>query len=295
MDPAYIWIATAVAIRIFSNSYANVFQKQLTNSGYSAYLINFFTYGALSVVVLLSLIWVELPTLVNEFWFYAILASLAGAVGNAYLIKALKHGALSVLGPINAYKSVVGMLIGLIMLGEKPGVLGLLGVFLIIGGSYLVLDSAEERFGWQLFRRVDIQYRLIALVLTGIEAVLIKRVIVLTDAYTAFVSWCAAGALVAFVLVKLQRESVAGFVRLLPAMAWKKLLLLVTALGVMQWTTNYTLARIPVGYALALFQLSILLTVILGNRLFNEGGLVSKLIGAVIMMAGAVLIIFSGQ
>jgi len=49
-----------------------------------------------------------------------------------------------------------------------------------------------------------------------------------------------------------------------------KYLLLVITVGLMLASTNYTLSHMPVGYALALFQLSILLTVILGHRLFNE-------------------------
>ena len=68
-------------------------------------------------------------------------------------------------------------------------------------------------------------------------------------------------------------------------------MLLVVTVGLMLASTNYTLSHVPVGYALALFQLSILLTVILGHRFFNEQHLIKKLIGASIMILGSVLII----
>jgi drug/metabolite transporter (DMT)-like permease len=56
-------------------------------------------------------------------------------------------------------------------------------------------------------------------------------------------------------------------------------------------STNYTLSHMAVGYALALFQLSILLSVVLGHRLFNELHLAKKLIGASIMIIGSAMII----
>jgi drug/metabolite transporter (DMT)-like permease len=56
-------------------------------------------------------------------------------------------------------------------------------------------------------------------------------------------------------------------------------------------STNYTLSHMPVGYALALFQLSILISVVLGHRFFNELHLFKKLMGATIMVIGSALII----
>ncbi len=46
-----------------------------------------------------------------------------------------------------------------------------------------------------------------------------------------------------------------------------------------------------VGIALALFQISILVNVFFGHHFFKELGLVKKLIGASIMVAGSILII----
>ena len=47
----------------------------------------------------------------------------------------------------------------------------------------------------------------------------------------------------------------------------------------------------PVAAALSLFQLSLLLSVIFGVKLFNETGLRRKLAGASIMVAGSLLIL----
>jgi drug/metabolite transporter (DMT)-like permease len=52
---------------------------------------------------------------------------------------------------------------------------------------------------------------------------------------------------------------------------------------------------LPVGYSLALFQLSTLISVFLGCRYFQEGQIRKRLLGSVIMAAGAMLIVLLGH
>lgn len=216
---------------------------------------------------------------------------MVGAVGNGFLVKALQKGDLSVLGPINAYKSVVGMIAGIFLLGEIPGYWGLLGVALIILGSYFVLDTTEERFSLALLKKSEIQFRLWAMVLTAIEAVFVKKVILASSTTIAFVSWCGFGAVFSFLLLFLYRVPVQRPVRSLGPAALLKFLLLIFCIGLMQLTTNYAFDHMPVGYALALFQLSTIVSVLLGHRIFKETDIRKKLIGSAIMLAGSVLII----
>jgi hypothetical protein len=70
----------------------------------------------------------------------------AGALGNGFLVKALPRGDLSVLVPINSYKSVVGLITGIFLLSTMPNAPQMLGIVLIIWRSYFVLDTTEERF-----------------------------------------------------------------------------------------------------------------------------------------------------
>jgi drug/metabolite transporter (DMT)-like permease len=270
---------------------ANVFQKMLTAKGRHPLAINFLTYAGLSVLCLplaLRVPWSDLP---SDFWLFSVLGGMAGAAGNGFLVKALQKGDLSVLGPINAYKSVVGLIAGIFLLGEIPNLWGVAGTLLIIGGSYFVLDTTEDGFSWALLRRPDIQYRLWALVLTAIEAVFIKRVILASDVNTAFLSWCSGGALFAALLLPLYRLPLGNQIRSLRKADLGPFIFLVLCIGVMQLTTNYVFDHMPVGYALALFQLSTIVSVLLGHRVFNETGILKKLVGSVIMIGGSLLII----
>ena len=47
---------------------------------------------------------------------------------------------LSVLGPINAYKAVLSLVLAVVLIGEVPTLFGLAGVMLIVAGSLFVID-----------------------------------------------------------------------------------------------------------------------------------------------------------
>jgi len=64
--------------------------------------------------------------------------------------------------------------------------------------------------------------------------------------------------------------------------------------GTMQLSTNFAFERLDVGLALALFQLSAPLNVLLGWRLFRERGVVKKLFGATVAVGGAACVVLFG-
>lgn len=280
-----------MVLRVFSNPVANVFQKQLTADGHHPLAVNFLTYLLLSLVCIFIAIGVPGQSLHPSFWLYSLLGGMAGALGNAFLVRALQHGDLSVLGPVNAYKSVVGLLFGLLLLGEVPSALGLLGVALIIAGSYFVLDTTEDRFSWKLLKRREIRFRLWAMVLTAIEAVFIKKVILAASPTIAFISWCCFGAFFSFLLVCLNRQGAPGIFPALTRTGLYRYIGLVACIGTMQFTTNFVLDRMPVGYALSLFQLSTIVSIWLGYRVFREKDIFKKLVGTAIMLLGSVVIL----
>lgn len=286
-----LFTTIAVLLRIISNPLGNVFQKKLAANGNHPLVINFFTYLLLSVICILiawKVSWLQLP---GTFWIYSILGGMAGATGNAFLVKALEKGELSVLGPINSYKSVIGIIGGIILLNEIPGVWGMFGIALIIYGSYLVLDTTTERFSWTLLKKKEIQFRTWAMILTAIEAVFVKKIILVSSPAIAFISWCWFGALFSFLLILVNRLDIKKEVSGIVTRNWRTYLWLIVCIGTMQLTTNYVLENMEVGYALSLFQLSIIISVLFGYRFFKEEDIRKKLVGSVIMVAGSIVII----
>lgn len=285
------FISIAVLLRIFSNPLGNVFQKQLTTKGIHPLFVNFLTYFLLSIVCLFIAAFIPWPVLPSQFWVYSFLGGIAGALGNGFIVKALQYGELSVLGPVNSYKPVIGIVGGIILLGEVPDLWGLLGIALIIFGSYFVLDTTEERFTLALLKKSEIQYRLWAMVLTAVEAVFLKKVILASSTIISFISWCCFGAVFSWVMLFIYSPDIKKEAKRIGNSEIGKFAFLIVCIGTMQFMTNYTFEHMAVGYALSLFQLSTIVSVLLGYKFFKERDISKKLIGSAIMIIGSVVII----
>lgn len=278
----------ALFLRVVSNPLANVFQKKICAEN-SSLLCNFYTYFILGILCIPFAFQVNWKILPVEFWIYAIVAGFLCSVGNACLVKALQIGELSVLGPINSYKCIVGMFVAIIVLHEIPSITGILGMVLIIWGSWFVFDTQKEGFSFELLKRKDIVLRFTALFLMGIEAVFLKKVILLSSPVISFMLWCWAGAFFAFMLILLFKKKL----KIIRKKDIQKYVIVCTMLAVMQLTTNFVFKHIEVGYALALFQLSTLVNLWFGYKFFHETDMKKKFIGTVIMLVGSVIVILT--
>ena len=278
----------ALGFRIFSNPIANMLQKALSER-HSAVLINLYSYGLLSLACIINVCmadynWVSYGF---NFWSYVILAGFLCTLGTVCLIKALQCGELSVLGPINSYKCLVGLLFGFMILGEVPSIKAILGVLLIICGSWFIFDTVKEGFSFKLFKRKDIILRFCALFLTGAEAAVLKKIILISSPEECFILWCFSGFVFSLILVLLLKKKFQPL--------FKKDLLAVfviaVCLGLMQFSTNIVFEKLNVGLSLALFQLSSIVAIVFGYKVFKESHIIKKLIGAVIMIVGSCLIL----
>lgn len=276
----------AILFRIFSNSFSNVFQKKLTKSGEAATCINCINYILMSLISIPLLLLVNFSLITPEFWLYAIAGGITGAIGNCFMVLALKQGELSVLGPINSYKAIVGMIFGIFLLHEYPNIYGLLGIGLIIIGSYFILESPKALL------RKDIQYRIYALIFTAIEAVFIKKVIILSSIASSFIISSFLGAIFSYLIMRILVNE-----KLHIPTKKNSIMYISTTLcfAIMTFTTAYVFKYMNVGYALSLFQLSIILNVILGYKLFNEKKLIKKLLGSLIILIGSAAILIFGH
>ena len=238
-----------------------------------------------------TLIFYRLGALDFVFWQNVLLAGIVGAFGNWFLVEALKCGELSVLGPINSYKSIVSVIFAFLLLGEIPAILQFLGIFLIIFGSYFIFDGSGEKISPKIFLRRDIKFRLLALVFTALEAVFIKKIILMSDILTSFVLWCFFSAVFSFVILVFIKSKIALNFYISTKRNLKDFLTLCLCMFLMQFSTNIVFEKMNVSCALALFQLSSLLSVFFGWRYFSEKNLKRKILGTIIMILGSIVVI----
>lgn len=271
-------LLVGIIVRIFSNSYLNVFQKLLTKNGEFSSIVNFYTYLGLTVI---ALIFCHNITFSVNILPNILIMGFLGALGNFFVVKALSCGELSSLAPINSYKPIIALLVGVLLLKEIPGIFELIGIALIILGTF-ILGSVK------IFFNKATLYRFIALVLLGTEAIFIKKIILLSDINSAFLYWVSTGLFFTFLFalfskhpIKIQQQNI------------KYQLVLIFLVALMQYSTNYVFSKINVAYALALFQLSTIVSVFLGVNIFKEYGLVKKIVAAFVMILGAICIILN--
>ena len=288
-----------IVARIVTNPVSNVFQKQLAQRGANPLFIIAATHALLTLVAIPLVAGMRWCDLAAAFWTNMAVCTVLAVAGNALLVAALKRSDLSVLGPVNAYKAVLSLGLGVFLLGEIPTVCGALGVFLILAGSYFVVDRAPgqpHRSAFMLFvRDRGIQLRLAALVCSATEAVFLKRAILHATPLTTFLFWSILGLPVAAAAVALLGRGTAGKQLRRLGHHWRTYLWLALTTGLMQAATLFTFGKLQVGYSLALFQLSTLLSVFLGHRYFAERNIGRRLVGSLIMVAGAVLIVTFGR
>jgi drug/metabolite transporter (DMT)-like permease len=286
--------ALFVATRIIANPISNVFQKRLTDAAANPVFIIAVTHALLAAVALPFLAQTRLSVLGTDFWLNMAVSAVLAVVGNVLLVYALRFSDLSVLGSINAYKAIVSLVLGIFLIGEVPSAAGLIGVLLILAGSYFVVDRTEgQTHGgafMQFFRERGVQFRFAALACSATEAVFLKRAVLQSSPLLAFLLWSTLGLLVAAIFVAILlsgqvRTEMNRFRKHASIYGW-----LAVTTGLMQVTTLLTFGVMQVGYSLALFQLSALISVFLGHRYFQERNIARRLFGSILMIIGAVLI-----
>ena len=288
-----IWIC--IGIRILANPFSNVIQKLLTGHSIDPWCIVCVTHFFLSLACLPLLLFYR-PPIESQFWWNICLSACLCVGGNVLIIKALQKTDLSILGPINAYKSVISMIPSLILLGEFPAPLGLIGILLIVAGSYFLAGQTSQEKGNFAFQRLlndrGVQYRLAALGLSAIEAVFLKMAMQTSSWMMTFACWCVLGlvfALLAMPLVIETTSAIQGIQILYNHRG--QVLMLSLSTGLMQICTNYVLQSLQVSYALALFQTSSIVSVFLGYHVFREQQFLKRLLGSLIMVFGAILVV----
>jgi drug/metabolite transporter (DMT)-like permease len=288
-----LWMC--IAVRIVANPFSNVLQKILTHKGASPLFIIGATHGLLALACLPILL-VDEANITGEFLGYMLICTFLTISGNVLIVEAVKRSDLSVLGPINSYKPVISLIPAIIWLNEIPSLQALSGIALIVIGSYFLMQTEVNSSRPNLFLRFfsdrGIQYRFAALVLSALEAVVLKKAILVSTPLLTFACWSifGFGTSILAMLLLFNRALVRDELSLFWGNKLNYFLLFITT-GLMQLCTTFTFVGFPVGSALALFQISTIIAVVLGWRVFQEREFAKRLISSIVMVLGAVLII----
>jgi uncharacterized membrane protein len=282
-----------VLSRLLFSAFSNVFQKQLTHRGFDSLFIVFSAYLVLAVISLPLLLLFDPFSLTTTFWINIFFAALLDMAGTVYLVMSLSKTDLSVFGPLNAYKVVVSMILAMIFIGEIPNLQGFFGVAVIVVGSYFLFPAktTQQSRIKTLLKDKGVQYRFLSILLFSIGTLPLKTAVVNGGALATTVFWCLFGLPLAamtqwfFIKDKLQQNMTKAEGNI------QSFIYLGCLIFLMQYMTMLVFSQLFVAYSLALFQLSMVLQVFLGYRIFNEQYIWRRLSACLVMVAGSLLVL----
>ncbi len=285
-----------VFARLVLSLASNVYQKKLSHTGLHPFYIVATTYFVLSVLSLPWLAASHVEALNQGFWLNIVLASVFDVGGWMFLLMSLSKTDLSVFGPLNAYKVIFSLILAVLFLHETPSAQGMLGVLVIVVGSFFLTPSHGQTPLAKiphLLKNSGVQARFLSILLFSIGTVFLKNSVLLGGALATLVFW----SLIGFALVLLSNQLLLAQDLKANLTASKPHLAAILGVGlmvfVMQYTTLVLLSHMLVAYALALFQLGMVLQVLIGYKVFNEKNIGRKLLAAIVMMLGSVLVLLA--
>jgi drug/metabolite transporter (DMT)-like permease len=280
--------------RLVFSILANVYQKKLSQHAVHPFFMVATSYVVLAALALPFVPVVHAASLPQTFWVNVLLAALLDVGGWMFMVVSLAKTDLSVFGPLNAYKVVISMLLAIVFLGEVPTWQGFGGVAIIVAGSFFLMPPSGRRETnrmWMLLRERGVQARFLSIVLFSIGTLFLKNAVTAGGPLATLVFWSLLG-LPLVMLANLLfipadvKESTKTSLSHLPT-----IVSIGAMIFIMQYCTLVLLSHMLVAYTLALFQMSMVLQVLVGYRVFKEQDILRKLIAAIVMLLGSLLVI----
>ncbi|WP_286242545.1 EamA family transporter [Methanobacterium ferruginis] len=289
-----------------------------------AFSIRFFTFIFLIPVLVLIAIFLGLPYIGSQFWTALLIGGSLNVVTTVLYMKALKYSDLSISVPMLTFTPLFLLVTSPLILGEFPSLLGLLGIFLIVSGSYL-LNIKEWKQGYlapfkALFRERGPKLMLIVAFLWSITSnydkvgALNSSLIIWILAVNLFIAICMIPILIKYSLKSSQETSFlspsspetsvlsrSSKIRsgrdkdnIVLIQQNRKILVI---MGLLSTLTSifqiYAITLTLVAYVIAIKRTSVVFSVLWGHYIFHEKGVKERLLGASIMVMGVVCIVLS--
>jgi drug/metabolite transporter (DMT)-like permease len=273
--------------------FTNVYQKKLTQKDANSLFIVTITYLFLTIAISPLLMSTQLQDLNSAFWISILLSAVTDALGNVFLVQSLKLTELSIYGPINSFKPVVAMILAFFLIKEVPSINGVIGTLIIIVGSLMLTydksNNKRGKIGRALISK-GILYRFIGILLSSLGAVYSKQAITFSSPVISLFFWALFGIpVLSVIMFVLYRKNISENFSILK-LNKKYYFIVMILFSLMQFLTLLSFKSSFVGYSLAVFQLSSIISVALGYKFFNEKNIPLKLISSVVMIIGTVFI-----
>ncbi len=236
------------------------------------------------------LLFTEIPSLGERFWLALVTGGTLYAFTLVLYMKALKSSDLSITVPMLTFTPLFLLITSPLMVGEFPGIFGLIGIFLIVAGSYL-LNINKKSQGYlapfkALLKEKGPRLMLVVAFIWSITANIDK--IGLQNSSPLF--WVIAVdtyvALLMLPLCTFRRNRKTAQIRA----NWRALLTLGLFGGLTAVCQMTAISLTLVAYVISIKRTSAIGGVLFGYLIFKEKGIRARLVGAIVMVFGVLFI-----
>ena len=207
-------------------------------------------------------------------------------------MESIKISDLSFVSPFQSLTPVFLLLTGFLFLGERTTSLGFSGVFLIFVGGYIINLQGRKFYEpiLGLFKDRGVVLMCVTSIIYSITVVFGKKATVMTNPefFGSSYMYVMTAAMLPSFIKRYGRMGIKELFNIDKIKIGIGLTMLASVL-----THFIALKYIPTSYMISLKRTSILFAVILGRIFLDEGNLRKRLIGAVFMLSGAMIISFS--
>jgi uncharacterized membrane protein len=229
----------------------------------------------------------------NDFWIGLIGGSIIYAYTNVLYMKAIANGDISTVMPMLSFTPLFLLVTSPIIIGEFPHTLGMIGVVLVVFGSYLLNLSESKKHLFEPFRALvknkGTRYMLIVAFLWSISSTFDK----LAVRNSSILQYLGFTSLFIFFFTSLITIPNKKFK--FESLKQNKFILFritfVTTLANIFHMTAISLAY--VAYVIAIKRTTGIISVFLGSKYLNETNIKERLLGVIVMLLGVILIVLS--
>jgi drug/metabolite transporter (DMT)-like permease len=283
-----LWFILSLSTAL-SESIRDVFSKKSLQ--HADVFVTSWAWRFFSLPFLLPLLLVvEIPAVGPDFWWALGADGMLNVIASLLYLRAIQQSDLSITIPIITFTPIFLLLTSPLIVGEFPSPVGILGIVLIVAGSY-VLNLSKRTGGYlapikALFAEPGPRLMLVVALIFSVTANLDKvgvensSPIIWSVAMSAFI----AAVMVPVVAIGSRTPSAqlrAG-IRTLVLIGLFNALVMVLQMSALELTL--------VAYVISIKRTSAIMSVVWGHLLFKEPGLKERAAGAVLMVLGVVCI-----
>lgn len=289
-----MWFFLALLVAIITSLVVVIAKRVMRELNEYHYLF----ISGLFIILFLFLIIInfyQIPKFDDKFVLLILTNVVLGSIAAIFAYKAIRISEISLVTPMSAFNPVFTAVIAFIFLDENIIFKGWLGILLICIGAY-ILQISSLKTGWlapfkDLLTHKGVLLSLIAYFIWAITPLLEKTAIFHTNPQTPpFVAMMGQiGTTAVFGLISsksLNKKSIKVMKSSIP------LLLLIGVLwAIASSAAMITFSLTNLGYATAIFKLSMIFTVVLGWVFFKERNIKDRLLGSIVMLVGVILLV----